>query len=134
MLVSDLQTIRRHFVESFRDDIHIVFANQPVSEAQEGTIWARFSVRPGEQFHVAGGRAGVMIQQGRVWLQVFQPEQTGDADSLDIVDEFAALFRNARLDPQIDFGMPDIDINPVLTDGYAMMTASVPFESFTRLT
>jgi hypothetical protein len=131
---ADAQALRTHFFTHFRDDIRVVIDNDIPADMAEGETWVRFTVRPAASFHVAGDtEAGMLLQQGRVWLQTFTPLSTGDGEALEILDHFAKLFRHAKLDDgQIRVFTADIDTNPDRDGEWYMMTASIPYEALRR--
>ncbi|MXO94294.1 hypothetical protein GRI62_11875 [Erythrobacter arachoides] len=111
-----------------------LFDNQPAIDVPENTLWCRFSITAGASFHDAGSsQSGLYIQQGRVWLQVFVPEQTGTADGDELLDRFGAIFSHAILDDYaIRCRLPDYGREPSIDDGYMMVTASIPWEARRR--
>lgn len=133
MLTADITALKKHFLDSWTAT-PIVWDNQPETAIPEGQSWVRFAVRPGASFHDAGSSLnGILRQQGRVWLQVFVPEQTGDGAAVSFVEAFAAIFRNKRLDSgAIHLSTPDFNIDPTLKDGFFMISVNVPWESFRR--
>ena len=132
MITQDIQALRAHFIANFDPgSVPVIYDNQPTVSIPEGSLWMRFSVVPGASFHDAGSaQDGVMIQQGRVWLQVFTPEQRGDGEALALADAFATAFRNKRIDTIMmkteEFGSRDN------RDGYQMISLSIPWESLRR--
>lgn len=110
--------------------------NDVLLNLSENETWVRFTVRPGASFHVAGdSEQGMLLQQGRIWLQVFAPRNSGDGEPLAILDEFARLFRHVKLDDgDLRVFTADIDTNTAVDDGWFMMTASIPYESMRRYT
>ena len=131
---SDTIAIRQHFADNWNAENPLVYANQPPAEIDSGAVWARFSVRLGETFHGSGSaQSGVLISQGRAWLQTFTPQGQGDAAALDLIDHFVTIFQHRRLDDNaIRFSTADRDLDPTSDGGYAMATVSIPFESFRR--
>ena len=132
MLSLDYRALTEHF--TLRSGVFtdpIFYANQPNSQPPVNSIWMRFSVIPGaSQNHAGGAQDGVKKQLGRVWLQIFVPEQTGVGHAYDIADLFATMFRNKRIQDIISTQTEEINIVPDGGDGMLMMTVSIPYESY----
>ena len=135
MITSDIQALTAHFVAqwaSVSTTVPVFYDNQPNAVTPTKAPWVRFSVRMGASIHHAGSAtSGVKKQQGRVWLQVFVPNQTGSGVMNTLVDGFMGIFENKRLDSsKIHMGTLQPSEPRDGGDGFTMMAVSVPFDSY----
>jgi len=126
-------TLRTRFLDQWLDPVVTVFDNAEAVEIDGAEPFVRFAIRFADERRLSTGANALHSVIGRVWLQVFVPNQEGTAMALDLADAFAAIFRNWRsLDGSVTCSSPSIDTVPS-NDGWHQVNVSIPFEAIFRL-
>lgn len=99
MLTTDFETIKQRFVDQWTNTVTTLYDNAPNQTLDPTLPYVRFSVIAGASEHAGGNAAtGLKRQLGRIWLDIYIPRQQGEKAALDLIDEFAPIFRNWRSD------------------------------------
>jgi hypothetical protein len=123
-----IQTITQHFVDTWNDDVPVIFDNQP-NAARPATTWGRFSIVLGANRRRTYGATATYIQQGRVYLQIFVPAATGLESGYVVANSFIAAFRDWRsADYQVRFLQHEFTVMEPEDGGWFNITVSFPFE------
>lgn len=130
MITADILALQNRFVDLWDNGVPVFYDLQTNEARPVDALWCRFSVIPGGSKHYLGDREhGYKLQLGRVWLQVFIPEQSGTADAFNLIEKFTTIFRNWRTDEIL---CETEQLNGATRDeetGMAMMTVSIPWQS-----
>ncbi len=112
-----------------RDEITTVYDNQPLSETNDRDAFVRFAIRFNDEDRIATGDVAMHIMKGRIYLQIFVPKESGDAQTYTLSDKFIAIYRNwEQDDPSIVCGTARVEMAPT-KEPYFQMNVSVPFEA-----
>lgn len=123
----DIDAIRTHFLSIWDEAAYpVVLDNEPPIDEPHGQIWARLSVNPG-----AERRRSIYSQTyevlGRIYLQIFCPKGSADADGWALANTFSAAFRDWRSDDyRIRFDTPQFSTDDSEDDYYAIIV-SLPY-------
>lgn len=94
----DLTALRTKFLDSLEaigvDEAQVVMDNQPSADVDEGRVWVRFTIRPGEKRASSFGKRKVMTQIGEIILQVFAPIGSGAAAIYEIAGAFNTAYED----------------------------------------
>lgn len=130
---ADRIALTTHFV-TFWEHPNTLHDNGPARQFPEGKVYCRFTVVMGDQQPFAGASdTGLVKQLGRIWLQVFLPEQAGVGAGDPLIADFVQMFRHARLDEgRLTCGTPEFGRNNTPKNGYVMRSVNIPFHSLRR--
>lgn len=133
-LSDERASIEGRFVTGFTD-APIAFENVPDSSTvtaakAEPSAWVRIAIRNGDAFTAGiNGSTPRGEQQGRIWIQVFTPENTGTERARALAGIAATVFRHSRFDGircyEPEFRSVGID------DGWYQFNVNVPYRRFT---
>lgn len=94
----DFTALRTKFLDSLEaigvDEAQVVMDNQPSADVDEGRVWVRFTIRPGEKRASTFGKRKIMTQIGQIILQVFGPIGSGSASIYEVADAFTKAYED----------------------------------------
>jgi hypothetical protein len=93
MLLQDLNTLTSRFTSRWTGTLPIVYDLAPQKDYPNGKV--SFSVVLTSSRHLYGDvTSGAKRQNGFVELNIDIPDEHGDGDAIDMMEQFATIFRN----------------------------------------
>ena len=96
------------------------------------TAWVRLAIRNGASITeaIGGAGAGDVLNQylGRIWIQIFVPDNTGTGEARTLADTAAAIFNQVTFD-NIRCMAPEVAIVGN-TDVWYQVNVSIPYRRF----
>jgi len=127
MLTQDLNTLTNRFTSRWNGTLPIVYDLAPQEDYPDGKV--SFSVVLTSSRHLYGDIfSGAKRQNGFVELNIDIPDEHGDGAAIDMMEQFAAIFRNYSdgiVNCQTEYVTPKMD----LKNGLIRFRISVSFYS-----
>lgn len=134
---ADADALQARFVAQWailRPTVPVAYENAPAIVPAPTGPWVRFAVRAGDLDRgYIGSGSGLYRGQGRVWVQVFVPRQSGTDTLNAIVDDVASIFRRWRsADGAIQ--TDNVEITAIPGDpAWHQVNVSIPYVSWRTL-
>jgi hypothetical protein len=125
-LQDDIEAINTRFYALWPSATLVIADNDRNTDTPEDAVWCRFSIVPGAERRVTIG-SKTWEQLGRVYLQIFVPDERGTSEAYALANTFTTIFREwASPDYRIRFSTPEF--RPSNEDGEPFtLVVSIPF-------